>query len=60
MQDYDATAEEAEASANQRAELIERALTFVKYLLKRLVLLISFGPGILGLLWLLGRIFKKR
>jgi hypothetical protein len=60
MQDFDAATQEAESSVNKRAEMIERATSFFRYLLQRVVAIVAFGPGILGVLWLLGRIFKKR
>ncbi len=31
----------------------------MRYLLKRFILIISFGPGILGFLWLLGKIIRR-
>ncbi|HEY9678967.1 MAG TPA: hypothetical protein V6C76_13240 [Drouetiella sp.] len=32
---------------------------FAKKILQKLVLFVSFGPGVLGVLWLLGRILKR-
>ncbi len=31
----------------------------LKKVLRRLVLFISFGPGVLGFIWLIGRLFKR-
>lgn len=32
---------------------------FLRYILKRMVVFVCFGPGILGVLWTIGRIFKR-
>jgi hypothetical protein len=36
------------------------ALTAIVSFFKRLLLLIFFGPGVLGTAWLVGKVFKKR
>ncbi len=58
MQDFEATMETQTAADTER--LRDRLWSFLIYVLKRLILVISFGPGVLGLLWLVGRIFKRR
>ena len=58
MQDFDTTMETETSDTQER--LRDRLWAFLTYVLKRVVLVISFGPGILGLLWLFGRIFKRR
>lgn len=58
MQDFDATTME-EAQAPGREELRERVWEFLTWLVKRVILFVSFGPGILGVLWLFGRIFRR-
>jgi hypothetical protein len=60
MQDFDTHTDESEAHADdERGNYKERFREFLRYLTKRFVLFISFGPGILGFLWLLGRILKR-
>jgi hypothetical protein len=61
MQDFETTANDAEPSSEQdeRAKVRERLSQVAKTLLRRFILLLSFGPGILGFLWLLGRILKR-
>lgn len=58
MQDFDATTVE-EARTLGQDEIRERIWEFLTYLLKRVILFVSFGPGVLGVLWLLGRIFRR-
>jgi hypothetical protein len=57
MQDYEtsqdgSTSLEEENSRDQFGGL-------VKALLKRLVVFVCFGPGVLGVLWIIGRLFKR-
>lgn len=58
MQDFETSTENAAAS-EERESLTERLNGYFKPFLKKAILLISFGPGILGFLWLLGKIFKR-
>ena len=59
MQDFDTTLGESEAQACEREQLRQRVWEFLTRLLKKIILFVSFGTGVLGLLWLLGRIFKR-
>jgi len=60
MQNFDtSTMGEQEAPADDRENLKQRAWDFLVYLFKRFILFVSFGTGVMGLLWLLGRIFKR-
>lgn len=60
MADFDTTTDGAtEVSEEERGSLADRSRGTAKYLLRRFVLLVSFGPGVLGLLWLIGRIIKR-
>jgi len=59
MQDFETQAEDSETRGGDNVDALERSKTMVKYLLKRFILIISFGPGVLGFLWLLGRIVKR-
>jgi hypothetical protein len=62
MQDFDTTTEDG-ATDNENEELREnnreKFRVFAKNALKKFVLFLSFGPGVLGFLWLLGRILKR-
>jgi len=58
MQDFDATTVEG-VDALSQDDLKEKIWDFLTLLVKRVILFVSFGPGILGVLWLLGRIFKR-
>ena len=58
MQDFDVNLEEAEAGSARRAKL-EKYRELVRFVLKRVIAFVAFGPGILGCLWLIGRLFKR-
>ena len=59
-EDFDTTTTDAETDgAHERVPLKERFEHFVKFVLRRLIVLLSFGPGLLGVLWLLSRILKR-
>ena len=59
MADFDTTTDGAEVSEEERQSAAKRSRGTTEYLLKRFILLVSFGPGVLGLLWLIGRILKR-
>jgi hypothetical protein len=61
MQDFETTANDAESGADQdgKAPARERLSKTATYIVRRVILLLSFGPGLLGFLWLLGRILKR-
>lgn len=59
MQDFDTTLGEASSAGDEREDAAEKIWDFLQYLLKRFILFVSFGTGVLGFLWLLGRIFKR-
>ncbi|HEY9732066.1 MAG TPA: hypothetical protein V6C89_09140 [Drouetiella sp.] len=62
MQDFDTTTDE-DTAAHESEECHEsnreKFRAFAKGALKKFVLFLSFGPGVLGFLWLLGRILKR-
>ncbi|MBI2810980.1 MAG: hypothetical protein HYX67_09155 [Candidatus Melainabacteria bacterium] len=62
MQDFDTTTED-DATTNENEEgresHREKFRVLAKGALKKFVLFLSFGPGVLGFLWLLGRILKR-
>lgn len=65
MPDFDTTTDDGVTSANEneneetRENKRAKFRAFAKSALKRFVLFLSFGPGVLGFLWLLGRILKR-
>jgi hypothetical protein len=61
MQDFETTTDDADSenTNEERTPLGERVRQIAKVITRRFVLLLSFGPGILGFLWLLGRILKR-
>ncbi len=56
--DDDATTEENENEEGRESNR-EKFRLLAKGALKKFVLFLSFGPGVLGFLWLLGRILKR-
>jgi hypothetical protein len=59
MAEFETSADGANVSDEQEKEsLSERSKGWMNASLKRVVLFISFGPGVLGFLWLIGRILK--
>lgn len=40
-------------------QAMETSRDLVQNLLRRFVLFVSFGPGVLGFLWLIGRILRR-
>lgn len=60
MQDFDTTTENNESTSEEREPAYVRFNATMKQVFKKFVLFVSFGPGILGFLWLLGKVFKPR
>ncbi len=60
MQDFDTTTENNESTNEERESSYVRFNATMKGVFKKFVLFVSFGPGILGFLWLLGKVFKPR
>jgi hypothetical protein len=58
MQEYDISMEETEGKAENIRLAQLRA--YMRLIFKRLIVVVSFGPGILGVLWLIGRFLIKR
>ena len=57
MQDFETQADDSEATSGEEAA--QRSKDAFRDLLKRIILVISFGPGVLGFLWLVGRIVRR-
>lgn len=45
--------------SEEREEKRARIGLVFRNIVKRIVMFISFGPGVLGLLWLIGRILRR-
>lgn len=58
MSNFD-TQQEHEDTALEHETACEKSKTAFRYLVKRFLLILSFGPGVLGFLWLLGRIVRR-
>jgi hypothetical protein len=58
MQEFDTTSENAENASGKEAK-VQAMKQYMKLILKRVVAFVSFGPGVLAILWLLGRILKR-
>lgn len=60
MTEFDSTAEGTDVSSDdERENHSSRHGSWWSATVKRAVLFISFGPGVLGFLWLIGRILKR-
>jgi hypothetical protein len=60
MADFETSANDTEAEAGQeKCPAGERFRGAFKVFARRFVMFVSFGPGILGVIWLLGRILKR-
>lgn len=58
MQDYE-TSNDSSSSFDDEVESANHAGDFIRALFKKLVVFICFGPGVLGVLWIIGRLFKR-
>jgi hypothetical protein len=61
MQDFDTTTDDETTGEHEESRETnrEKFRAFAKKALKKFVLFLSFGPGVLGFVWLLGRILKR-
>ena len=59
MTEFDATTNELDDSVGGVEDIKVRIWEFFVYLFRRLVVFVSFGPGIVGVLWLVGRILRR-
>lgn len=60
MTEFDSTAEGTDVSSDEAHEnSSHRTKGWWSATVKRTVLFISFGPGVLGFLWLIGRILRR-
>lgn len=56
MQDYETSQDSSSSLEDEQPNRIE---DFIRSLLKKLVVFICFGPGVLGVMWIIGRLFKR-
>jgi hypothetical protein len=61
MNDFDAQTDEIDEDEqlDERSDRRERVVSVVRVLARRLVLFLSFGPGVIGFVWLIGRILRR-
>lgn len=59
MEDFDATITDTDVCGEEQESARDRIWEFLSRLIKKAILFVSFGPGILGVAWLLGKIFKR-
>jgi hypothetical protein len=60
MQDFDTSTEESSSPQPTGGDVRERLTELFMFVFKKFIIFVSFGPGVFGLLWLIGRIFKRR
>lgn len=58
MQDFDTNTQEAETPSSTQLRVAQMK-EYSRLILKRVVALICFGPGVLGFLWLMSRILRR-
>ncbi|MBN9395902.1 MAG: hypothetical protein J0H83_11715 [Candidatus Melainabacteria bacterium] len=44
---------------DEQPSIEEKSKTIMREVLKKFVLALSFGPGVLGFIWLLGKIVRR-
>ena len=60
MVDYDRATNGSDATEEAEIEhASNRSKTMVENTIKKFILFVSFGPGVLGFLWLIGRILRR-
>ena len=61
MEEFDTTAGETETPETEERTLFSGTLlpeSFVGYI-RRIILILFMGPGVVGILWLIGRILRR-
>ena len=59
MQDFDSVSVDDDNLSEARGEKLERARALSRFYFKRFLMMVFFGPGVLGFLWLIGKLFKR-
>lgn len=57
MQDYETSQDNTQTLDEEQTG--DKIGEFLLSLIKRAVVFICFGPGVLGVLWIIGRLFKR-
>lgn len=57
MQDYETSQDSSNSLDEENSR--DRVSGLLKALLKKLIVFVCFGPGVLGVLWIIGRLFKR-
>ncbi len=57
MQDYETSEDSTTALEEESSN--DRIAAILKSIFKRAVVFVCFGPGVLGVLWIIGRLFKR-
>lgn len=58
MQDFDVSVDDDNNFDSSQGERLQRAKAISRLVLKRVLMVVFFGPGVLGFLWLIGKLFK--
>jgi len=59
MQDMEAIMDDGSLASDDHEAIKERIWDLIVFAFKRFVLFVSFGPGVLGVLWLIGKVFRR-
>lgn len=59
MQDFDSVSVDDDNLCDWRGERLERARALSRIFFKRILMMVFFGPGVLGVVWLIGKLFKR-
>ena len=60
MQEFDTSAHDSdEDMGGERHARLEQMRAYMRFIFKRILVFVCFGPGVLGCLWLIGRILKR-
>lgn len=59
MSEFETKTDGAHVEGDESQTSCQGPRQMLKSLLKRFVLFVSFGPGVLGFLWLIGRILRR-
>ena len=58
MQDFETTAQDNDLTSAQ-SQRLDQMREYLRFIFKRILVFVCFGPGVLGVLWFLGRILKR-
>jgi hypothetical protein len=59
MQEFESGTQEGDVCQESRSERLEQMRMIMRMVFKRVLVFVCFGPGVLGCLWLIGRILKR-